>query len=213
MTADLDKAAVMAAETLIKYQIKKTPVSPLPILEQMDNVIVISFSEMGDLAGMDRKDVVPLFGKSRDAITSIHGGSSYVVAYNSLLPFAMVQRGLARELAHIILQHKEPSPEAAEEAQCFASHLLCPRPLIHSVKATGIRFTQDLLANLTGVFDQTLHYIRHIPKTNVPPGLNRFVRSQFMPFIVNFFDFYQSVMPQDGSALADLGTFMEGYEE
>ena len=34
-----------------------------------------------------------------------------------------------------------------------------------------------------------------------------------MPFIVNFFDYYQTVMPKDGSALADLGTFMEGYEE
>ena len=213
MTPDYNAAARAAAETLVRYSIRKAPVSPLPILEQMDNVIVISFAELGDITGMDRKEIAPMFGKNRDAVTSVHGGNKFVVAYNSLLPFGMVQRALAREMAHIILRHEEPSPEAAEEAQCFASHLLCPRPLIHSIQATGIRFTEDLFANLTGVFDQALCNMRHIPGTDVPPGLNRFVRSQFMPFIVNFFEFYQSVMPQDGSALVDLGSFMDGYAE
>ena len=213
MSADLNRAATLAAETLMKYSVKKTPVSVMPILDQMDNVIVISFAEMGKITGVDRKDILPLFGKFRDAVTSIHNGEQYIVAYNSLLPFAMVQRGLARELAHIVMKHKEPTPESAEEAQCFATHLLCPRPLIHSVQATGIRLTEDLLANLTGIFDQALTYTRRIPATSVPAGLNRFVRSQLMPFIVNFFEYYQTVMPSDGSAVADLGTFMEGYEE
>ena len=213
MTADFNKAAAMAAETLVKYSVKKTPVSVLPILDQMDNVIVISFAEMGEISGIDRKEILPIFGKFRDAVTSVHNGDQYIVAYNSLLPFAMIQKALARELAHIVLKHKEPSPEAAEEAQCFAAHLLCPRPLIHSIQAIGIRLTEDLIANLTGIFDQTLIQIRHIPGTAVPFSLNRFVRSQMMPFIVNFFDYYQTVRPKDGSALADLGTFMEGYEE
>ena len=213
---NLDNAATLAAETLVKFNVKFAPVSPMKILEQMDNVIVISFSEMSERAGVDRRDILSAFGRIRDAITSIHeesGSKKYVVAYNRLLPFSMIQRALARELAHIVLQHGDPTEETAQEAECFANHLLCPRPLIYSIIATGIRFTEDMLANLTGVFDQTLISIRHTPGTNVTPGLNRFVRSQFMPFILNFLDYYRTVMPKDGSAIADLGSFMDGYEE
>ena len=34
-----------------------------------------------------------------------------------------------------------------------------------------------------------------------------------MPFIMNFFDCYRTVMPEDGSAMVDLGTYMDGYQE
>ena len=213
---DYTRAAIMAAETLVKYNVRTSPVSPLPILEQMDNVIVISFTEMSNLSGIYRAELIPVFGKSRDAVTSVHpenGKTRYVVAYNSLLPFALVQHALAREMAHIVLHHTESSPDNAKEALCFEHHLLCPRPLIHAVQATGMRFTVDLMANLTGTNDHAILNMRHLPGVNVPMGLNRFVRSQFMPFVLNFFDFYQAVMPKDGSALADLGTFMDGYEE
>ena len=213
---DLDNAATLAAETLVKYNVRFAPVSPMKILEQMDNVIVISFSELGEKNGVDRRDILSTFGRIRDAVTSIHtqsGSKKIVIAYNRLLPFSLIQRALARELAHIVLQHGDPTEETKQEAECFANHLLCPRPLIHSVTATGIRLTEDMLANLTGVFDQTLISIRHVPGTSVPPGLNRFVRGQFLPFILNFLDYYRTVMPKDGSALADLGTFMDGYKE
>ena len=215
-TPDFTAAATRAAETIVKYGISTAPVSPLPILKRLENVIVLSFSEMSDSSGISRGDLIPMFGKSRDAVTSIHtdnGRQIYVVAYNSLLPFAMIQRAIARELGHIILKHDGCSLVNTKEAECFAMHLLCPRPLIHTIQAIGIRFTVDLLANLTGIFDQTLLTIRHLPRTDVPANLNCFIRSQFMPFALNFFDYYQHVMPKDGSALADLGTFMDGYEE
>lgn len=213
---DYNKAAVLAAETLVKYNVRSCPVSPLPILEQMGNVIVISFADVSDISGIRRSDIIPLFGKNRDAVSSIHnenGNPFYVVAYNSLLPFGIVQRALAREMAHIVLQHDCASKENAEEAECFAQHLLCPRPLIHAIQATGIRITNDLLTNLTGLSDQSMFCIRHLPRVEVPAGLNRFVRSQFMPFILNFFDYYQSAITNDGSALVDFGTYMDNYKE
>ena len=216
MTPDYTKAAVYAAETLVKYGIKSAPVSPIKILEQMDNVIVTSFSEISDSSGINRSDLLKTLGRNRDAITSVHtenGRTSYVVAYNRLLPFAVVQRALAREMAHIILNHEDRSTDNEKEADCFAMHLLCPRPLIHAIQASGIRVTSDLLANLTGVFDQTVTSMRRIPETNVPPGLNRFVRGQFFPFFVNFFEYYKLVKNEDGSALVDFGTFMDGYVE
>jgi len=216
MNPDYNKAAVKAAETLIKYGVKTSPVSPLPILEQMDNVIVTSFAEMCDSSGMKPCDLKPLFGKNQDAVSSIHtenGKSWYVVAYNSLLPFSMVQHALAREMGHIVLRHEGSSPENSAEAICFAQHLLCPRPLIHAIQATNIRLTTDVLAKLTGIFDQCLTCIRRTPGTSVPASINRFIRGQFMPFVINYFEYYVSVLPEDGSAIADFGTFMDLYEE
>ena len=188
MTPDYNKAAVKATETLIGYGIKKAPVSPLPILEQMENVIVTSFSDMNESFGD-----LPLFGANIDAVTSIHkenGTTKYVVAYNNILP-----------------------PENAEEALCFARHLLCPRPLIHAVQSTGIRVTKDLVANLTGIFEQTMVGLRRTPGTDVPASMNNFVRRQFMPFVISIFDYYRSRMIHDGSALADFGTYMDNYKD
>jgi hypothetical protein len=213
---DHDKAARLAAETLVKYGANTSPISPLPMLEQMGNVVAVSFSDISASSGIRWNALLPIFGKNRDAVTSLHtenGRSFYVVAYNSLLPFSMIQRALARELGHIVLRHDGTSPDNTEEAEIFARHLLCPRPLIHAIQVTGIRITVDFLAHMTGVFGQFLSDLRQTPKTSVPAGLNRFVRSQFMPFVLNIFDYFRAVMPSDCSALADFGTFMDGYEE
>ena len=168
---DYTKAAIRAAETLIRYGVKSTPVSPLQILEQLDNVVTVSFSEISESCGIGRGDLLQTFGKSLDAITSVHtenGRPFYMVAYNRLLPMPMIQRAMARELGHIILRHDGSSPENTEEAFCFACHFLCPRPLIHAIQATGMRVTTDMLANLTGIFDQDLVKMRRIPGTDVP---------------------------------------------
>jgi len=213
---DYTKAATAATETLIKYAVTTAPISPLPILEAMDRVVVVSFADVSESSGMKYREMIPIFGKNLDAVSSIStegGVTRYIVAYNSFLPFAMVQRALAREMGHIVLGHNGYSDENNEEALCFAYHLLCPRPLIHALEASCLRITKDLLANLTGVFDQTLTSMRRLPSTDVPASLNRFVRNQFTPFIMNFFEFYQTVLPNDGSAVADFGNFMGGYVE
>ena len=192
---DYNRAAVKASEVLIKYGVRTSPVSPLQILEQMDHVIVTSFAEMSDSRGIRQSDLMHIFGRNRDAVTSVHEQDQarwYVVAYNSLLPFTIIQHAMAREMGHIILGHEKSTPENEEEALCFARHLLCPR---------------------TGIFDQALTDIRKTPGTDVPAAMNRFIRGQFLPFFINFFQYYQSVLPADGSALADLGSYMDGYEE
>lgn len=216
MSPDFTRAAVKASEMLIKYSIRSSPVSPLPILQQMDNVLVTSFEEMSEARDIMQSDLLDLFGKRRDAVTSMHekdGSRFYVVAYNSVLPVYIVQHALARELGHIALGHGTRSEEHEKEALCFASHLLCPRPLIHAIQATNIRLTKDILAQMTGFLEQDLIDLRKTPGTSVPASMNRFIRGQFIPFFVNFFQYFQCVMPDDGSAIADLGTYMDQYEE
>jgi len=219
MTPDYERAATLAAETLIKYGITSAPVDPLPILKRQSNVLVLSFEAMSKELGQDRHCVMDMFGeRNQDAITSVHvvnGLPRYLVAYNQLLSNNLVQRALARELGHIILGHDGSRPEDVrnEEARCFAHHLLVPRALVHSIKALGIRLTVEVLGNITGCYDYCLSCMRRQPSVHVDPELNRLIRFQFKPYIFNFFEYQRYASITDGSALADFGTYMEGYEE
>ena len=219
MTPDYQKAAVKAAETLIKHGISSSPVSPLPILKNTPGVLVFSYQAVSDNTDLDRRCVISMFGEhNQDAFTTVNmkdGKPQYIVTYNQRISQVLIQRALARELGHIVLGHDGSLPEDVrnEEAKAFANHLLCPRPLIHAFQASGLRVTVEMLGNLTGCFDYCLGCMRRIPGTSVPPELNQLVRDQFMDFIVNSFSYYRTAERTDGSALADFGTYMDGYEE
>lgn len=216
---DYQTAAIKAAEVLIQYGICTAPVDPLPILKSWPGVFVVSFAEMSEHIGTDRQDLVSICGENnQDAVTSVHlDGDSvrYIVAYNQLLPFHIVKRALARELGHIVLSHDGSRPEDIRdaEAKCFAHHLLCPRALIHSIQASNLRLTTELLGNMTGFYDLCLSCVRKTPGVSVPAELNRKVRDQFLPYFQNLFEFQRYASLKDGSSLADLGTYMDGYEE
>ena len=219
MTPDYETAALRAAETLVTYGINTAPVDPLPILKKYPGVFVISYQSMSDDVSLSRSCVMESFGEySQDAFTSVNivgGKPQYLVTYNQLLPSFIVSRALARELGHIVLGHDGSRPEDIrnEEARCFANHLLAPRALLHAIQATNLRLTVEVLGNLTGCYDHCLSCIRKLPPTHVPAGLNRQIRDNFMPYMVNFFNYQRVARHSDGSALADLGSYMEGYEE
>lgn len=219
MTPDYQTAAIKASETLIRFRISSAPVSPLPILKQLPGVLVVSYETMSNDVEQDRSCVMSLFGdRNQDAFTSVNvleGKKHYLVTYNQRLPQVFIQRALARELGHIILGHDGTRPEDVrnEEAKCFAHHLLVPRPLIHAITASCLRLTTEVLGNLTGCYDYCLTCMRRIPPVSVPEELNRAVRDQFMPYILNFFEFQRYAQKSDGSALADLGTYMDNYVE
>lgn len=219
MKPDYERAAVKATHVLIENGINSAPVSPLPILKRLPGVLVVSFEKLSEDLNMTRQCVLDLFGQNnQDAFTSvqiIHGKPHYLVTYNQRLSANLIQRALARELGHIVLGHDASTPEDVrnEEAKCFAHHLLCPRPLLHNILATGLRLTTEVLGNLTGCYDYCLSCMRRQPAVAVPADLNRAVRDNFFPYIMNFFEFQRYARLTDGSALADLGTYMDGYEE
>ena len=219
MKPDYQKAAIKAAETLIQHGIKSTPVSPLPILKSTPGVLVFSYQDVSEKLDQDRRCVMSMFvNGNQDAFTTVNrnnGKLQYIVTYNQRLPNVLVQRSLARELGHIILGHDGTLPEDVrnEEAKAFANHLLVPRALVHAIQASGLRFTVELLGNLTGCYDYCLSCMRRIPPVSVPVELNRAVRDQFMDYIINYFEYARNAFISDSSALADFGTYMEGYEE
>ena len=218
MTPDYDRAATKATETLIQYHITATPVEPLPILKKIPGVLVVSFAEMALQVGEDRKAVISSFGDSQDAVTSIKdidGKLRYIVAYNQRLPFYMLQRALARELAHIVLHHDGSRTKEArmEESMCFARHLISPRPIIKAIQDAGITLTVEKFGCISGCYERCLIGLRKTPGCHVPPELNRALREQFSDYITNFVDFMNLLPNDDMSAIADFGSFMDGYEE
>lgn len=218
MTPNYEAAAVKAIETLIKYEIKSAPVLPLPILKKIPGVLIVSFTEMSQFFGIERKNMVTMFGDTnQDAITSVYnknGKLIYLVTYNQRLPIYMIQRSLAREMGHIVMGHDGSLPEDVrlEEANCFAYHFICPRPLVHAVQNSGIRFSTEVLGNMTGCYERCLAGMRKTPATHVPAELNKKVRDQFADYINNYLD-YQSFVTEDDSVTADFGSYMDGYIE
>lgn len=219
MKPDYTQAAIKAMETLIKYQVKTAPVAPLPILKAMPNVLCMSFESVSKELETDRRCVLSMLGeKNQDALTIVNivdGKKQYLVTYNKMLSINLFQRALARELGHIVMGHDGTKPEEIrnEEAKAFANHLICPRPLIKLIESTGIRITKELLGNITGCYDYCLSCMRKLPAADVPAELNRLVRDQFTPYVLNLFEFQRYATKKDTSAVADFGTYMEGYIE
>ena len=219
MKPDYNRAAKKATELLISNGIIKTPIDPLPILKKFDNVRIYSFMDLTNHVQRKREDIVSVFMSSQDAITSVinyKGKLDYIVMYNQMLSYSLIQRAIARELGHIVMNHDGSLPEdvRAEEAKCFSHHLLCPSPLIHAIQAIGIRITTEVLGNLTGCYDRCLIGMRSLPANiSVPKELNAQLRNQMMNYIMNYFDFQRHLSIDDMSAVADFGNYMTGYEE
>lgn len=217
MTPNYDAAATKATETLIFNNVSSTPVDPVKILKTTPGVLVLTFAEAAGQLGEERENIIASFGDSQDAITSvkiIDGKPRYIVAFNQRLPYFMVQRGLARELGHIILHHDgtRPADVRMAEAYCFAHHLLCPRPLIHAIQQE-VPVTVEVLGNITGCYERCLAQMRKEPGARVPAELNRELLKQFDAYIKNYLCFQKILSVDDTSALADFGTYMDGYEE
>ena len=216
---DFETAAIRATETLLKYRVSAAPVIPLTILKAMPGIIVVSFTEMADVDGLDSDSLVALFGvENQDAVTfSREGvdGLRYVVAYNQRLPMYMLQQSLAREIGHIILRHNVTNLDDRQttEALYFARYLLCPRPLIKALMDTCTSLTIEAVGNITGCYGRYIAGISKTPGAHVPAEMNRKIREVFSDYIQRFLE-YRNLMPDnENAALADFGSYMDNYEE
>ena len=220
MKPDFDRAAIEAMKILIKNEITETPIVTMPILKNYPGVRVMSFTHMADEAGIDRADLVPVFGTNQDAVT-FHLGMGiedvkYVVVYNMRLPHEIICRGLARELGHIVLGHDgvtRPQDVRLAEAMCFAHHLLSPRPILRMIQESEMPLTLSAMTNTVGCSEECVEDMQTIPGAHVPKELNRQVKSQFARGINEYIRFHLAAPRKDHSPLVDLGTFMDNYEE
>ena len=218
MKPNYENAAVSAMRVLALHHVSTVPISPLPIVKSTPGVLAMPFAELANNAGIERQNLVPMFGSNQDAVTFFIGidGVDYVVAYNQYLPVDVIRRGLARELGHIILGHngsRLPTDVRMEEAMCFARHLIFPRPVIRAIQDSGLPFTVEVLGSVTGCYERCLEGLQKTPGVDVPPELNRAVKKNFQPCLDNFIAFQRSIAGGDRTHLADFGSFMDLYKE
>jgi Predicted Zn peptidase len=219
MTPDFQIAATKAYETILTHGINSAPVDALPIIRSIPNAFVVTFTEMAYGIGIRRDTLLTTFGdQCQDAVTSVRRCGNelyYIVAYNQRMPYYMLQRAFARELGHIVLGHDGSRPEDVRhaEAQLFAMHLLCPRPMIKAIENTGVQITVEMLGTMTGCYGRCLALMRKAEGVRVPSELNRAVREKFADYVENFLCYHQATQYDDESPVANFGSFMDGYEE
>ena len=219
MIINYDLAATKATGILIEYGISHAPIDPLPVLKKYPGVMVVPFAEAASRVGMEREELLDLFGdESRAAVTTIQqadGKTRYVVVYNQRMPFVLLQRALARELGHIVLGHDGTKPVAVRmaEAYAFALHFLCPRPLIRALQESPYPLTVETLGNITGCFGGCLEKMNRLPGANVPAGLNRKIKEQFADYLHDFMRYLPVLSKEDNSPVADFGSYMDNYDE
>lgn len=219
MNPDFQRAAIVAAETLINSNVTTTPVSPFPILKKINNVRLIPFAEVAETVKKDRETVIDAFGiEAGAAVTTMiqdNGKTFYFVAYNQFTQEVLLQRALARELGHIALGHdgSRPVDVRMAEAYCFAHHLLTPRAVIKMLLESPHPLTMNTLCNVTGCNKDCVERLQKIPGVEVPAELNRKIRELFAPRLNEYFRYQSIIQKTDTSDIIDFGTFMDGYIE
>ena len=144
MTPNYERSARMAYKTLLALSIDAFPVDPLMVLSFCKHTAVHTYEE-----------IIPLFGMSdpayfrwyvmgdKDAMTLRqdlgNGRTIYEMVYDSRVRPSRLRFTLAHELGHIILKHKQETVVQEREADCFAAHLLAPRPVLVLLSEYGVR--------------------------------------------------------------------------
>jgi len=216
---DFQRAATKAAEILVEFDIRETPITPFPILKKLPNVRLVPFAEIAHQISMDREQLIDTFGsESRAAITTMiqdHGEKFYIVAYSQFMPTVLTQRALARELGHIVLEHDGSRPVEVRmaEAYCFAHHLLTPRAVIKMLQDSPHPFTIETMGSVTGCYKECLERMKQLPGVSVPAELNRKIKEQFTGRMNEFFRYQSIIQKTDTSEPVDIGSYMDGYEE
>lgn len=167
MNPNLEIAAEKAVETVLRFNLNTRKPDPLPVLEQLNNVYLISHDFP-----------VSSVGGNQDAITLVNkaeSGLQFIVMYNRTIdPFAL-RIALARELGHIILNHDGSTPEEewSAEANCFAYHFLCPMIKTKKINYRPLRVSLSWEMKESIVFESIEEMKMHI--ADEKNRFNRFI--------------------------------------
>ena len=129
---DLRRAAAMAYRVLAARKIRQLPVDPLPILRACRDTCVYTAVEAADVLQLSSREAASLFTDA-DALTwrfQENGKMRYITIYRPDGNPARLRFTLAHELGHRLLNHEGSTLAEEREADCFASHLLCPEPAL-----------------------------------------------------------------------------------
>ena len=129
MTEDLHHAALQAAGILLSRRPPALPVDPLAILRDCADTCVYTREAALEALDLPAADLLC----DEEAVTlrvQLAGKYHYIVIYRVDGNPARMRFTLAHELGHRVLGHTGSTLAEERAADCFASHLLCPEPLM-----------------------------------------------------------------------------------
>ncbi len=128
----MSRAIAMAYRILARAGVRTLPIDPLALLRRCRDTSVCTYLEAAEGLHLSESAFLRLCGDA-DAFTLAqreNGRTRYIVAYRTGGNPARLRFTLAHELGHRALGHTGSTPAEEREADLFASHLLCPRPVI-----------------------------------------------------------------------------------
>lgn len=145
-----NRAVEMAYRVLIRLQVTALPVDPLAILRRCAGTAVVTQQEAATQLGCAPETLEKTM-RHADAVTfrkETQGSVRYLIVYREGGNPARLQFTLAHELGHRLLHTGEGTAEEEAEADCFASHLLCPRPALHGLLMRAPTLTAGQVSRL-----------------------------------------------------------------
>lgn len=221
MLPDYDRAATLAAETLITQRINRLPVQPEKIIPTIPNTVLVPYADAARIMNISREDVLVMTDPAKDAVTYVlnlsNGQHYYAVAYNAKKPFDRLRFTLAHELGHILCGHIGVKEESVREAEAdhFARHLLVPRAFSALLRRRGIPPIDTNFFNVAGCTPLMLQrLITDAHASHIDKHLNRKLREQFIDYLDYLLDNdYLVKEASENDHILPHTNHMEGYEE
>jgi len=208
---DCITAATQALRALNKYKISKTPIYSQQIIQESSLATMIAFGDevQNETFKSQPLAIITEHKRKPDAYTYL-----FQVAKDA--PIGRLNLTLAVELGHIYLghSHKMLDKESERSGQCFAIHLLFPRPVIRLLQERGFVFTERTFSMIFGYCDWCLNGIINAEPVAVSAELNRLVKEQFAPYIDTLEEYgllHKNIY--NNEELLDLSNYMAGYED
>lgn len=168
----MSRAAAMAYRVLIRRGVSALPVHPLEILSACRNTVVWADVTAAEQLKIPREVLLRQLANA-EAITfrqTIQGETRFIVVYREGGNPARLRFTLAHELGHRLL-HRGDEPDMEREADCFASHLLCPRPTLRRLCARENTFSVEQAAVLAYVSASALQRLSRVEELVVSPEI------------------------------------------
>lgn len=146
--SSLPRAARLACRVLQARHVTELPVRPLEILKACRNTTVLTYAQAAETLSLPPEDLNRLL-EGADAVTfsqPLLGEMHYIVIYRPDGHPARLRFTIAHELGHRLLGHHSRTPQEEQEADLFASHLLCPQPVIARLRRRYTPLTAETVA-------------------------------------------------------------------
>ena len=219
-TADCTTAATQALRALIKFGISRTPIYPQHILQHSQYATMITYDKESEIDEIVfNSSIDSLHGSDIYVSTSFvdtKGEDHYLFIVNRFAKMGQLKLALAIELGHIYLGHGSLLRNKTRkklEAECFAIHLVFPRPVIKLLSERGFVFTKKTFSRIFGDCEWCLPSLLNAKPVHVSPELNRLVKEQFVPYINTLEGIGILDLPTVGDDVLDFSKYMDGYEE